>query len=139
MTPQKRGIETRRLYSFEANSKAISKYAQRNRSLRFLLSVADEVWAKHGRKGRGVPAVAFGEGTPHGASVASYCEGFRYIELVEGQRNVVVLVHELTHAMGYGNPHGNGFVRKYFDLLVEFGRCERGALVLEASTFGIRP
>lgn len=137
-SPQARGVETRRLYAFESSSKNYSSFANRQRSLPFLRTLAGAVWRKHGRTRQATPSIAFGEGTPHGNQKVSFCEGRNYIELAETQRDVKVLLHELTHALGYGNPHGKGFVRKYFDLLEEYGRCDRGALLLDAALFKLK-
>lgn len=137
-SPQARGVETRRLYAFESSSKNYSSFANKQRPLSFLCALAADVWQKHGRSRQRVPDVAFGEGTPHGSQKVSFCEGRNYIELAETQRDVKVLLHELTHALGYGNPHGKGFVRKYFDLLEEYGRCDRGALLLDAALFKLK-
>lgn len=132
-------VETRRLYMFENLTGAISEYANKERSLSFLQAIANVVWVRHGRKGCAPPVVRFGPGVAHGKVQASYTEGRGLIELIENQRNVGVLLHELTHCMGFGMPHGRAFVRKYLDLLVEYGRCERTPLVLDASMFGLKP
>ena len=136
MTPE--AIETHRLYKFEELTQAISPYANRRRTLPFLKSIAQDVWAKHGRARLDVPIIRIGKGTPCGGSTASYADGYGLIELTRPQATVGVLLHELTHSMGFGRPHGKGFVRKYFDLLVEYGRCEKGKLILDASLFKLK-
>ncbi len=136
-TSHRQGVETRRLYRFESLTIAYSKYANKPRSLPFLRHLAQLVWITHGRHGNRCPVIEFGEGTPFGADRASYCEGYRYINLCEGQRDVAVLLHELTHARGHGT-HGPGFVRRYFILLSEYGRCDYTLLMLDAARFGIR-
>lgn len=136
-TPHSRGVETRRLYRFENLSRAYSAYATKPRSLSFLRRLAAAVWLKHGRRGLPVPVIEFGDGTPHGGERVSYCAGYSYINLAQGQRDASVLLHELTHARGHGT-HGLGFARKYFDLLVEFGRCDRDALLLDAAMFKVK-
>lgn len=136
-TAHNRAVETRRLYKFENLSIAYSPYANKPRSLSFLRHLARAVWAQHGRRGLPCPAIEFGEGTPLGADRASYCEGYSYINLCEGQRDVAVLLHELAHAHGHGT-HGPGFVRRYFDLLVRYGRCDQTLLTLDAARFNIK-
>ena len=133
-----RGVETRRLYKFEhifATERL--KGACRRRSLRFLRALLLSVWGKHGRRGLRPPDLTFGPGTPHGKDLVSFANGYHHIELVEGQRSVLVLLHELTHTLGYGNPHGPGFVRKYLNLLVEYGGCDEGELSLAAGLFNL--
>jgi hypothetical protein len=137
-SPQVRGVETRRLYCFEGSTRALSDYANKQRRLAPLRRLAAAVWADHGRKGLPPPVIEFGTGTLFSGQSTSYCAGYSLICLVEGQRDIGTLLHELTHALGYGTPHGPGFVRKYFDLLVSYGRCERGALELDAALFKLK-
>lgn len=133
-----RAIETRRLYNFEYMSKAISPYSLRPRSLKFLKSLAARVWAAHGS--RRVPSITVVKGAPW-----SYCRGRSEIVLATGHNThgnfphntVEVLLHELVHALGHGT-HGAGFVRRYFNLLVEYGKCERGALTIDAALFKLK-
>ena len=47
--------------------------------------------------------------------------GYTEIVLARGQRTVLVLLHELTHALGPG-VHGPKFVRLYFYLLRKYAR-----------------
>jgi len=89
----RRMVEARRLYKFEELfSKELPKFALRDRSHGFLNGLLADVWAKHGRKNVSVPALAFGEGTPHGGTKVSFAEGYRKIELVKGQRTVQILL-----------------------------------------------
>lgn len=136
----RRAVETRRLYRFEEifAESSLGKVC-RERSLPFLRRLLREVWAKHGRARLSPPDLSFGPGTPHGKGFASFAEGYSYIELKEGHRNVLVLLHELTHTLGYGAPHGAGFVRKYIELLVEYGGCSEGELILGAGLFKLNP
>ena len=114
---------------------------RRRTSLRTLRALAQRVWDKYGRKGLSAPVIEFGDGIKHGDTMYSYAMGFKYIELSEKQRTPAVLLHELTHTLGYGafpNGHGIGFARKYQDLLVEFGGCDRDNLIIGMAMFGIR-
>ena len=138
MTPSEKMVSTRRLYKFEEIfSKELPAYVKRQRSLPFLKYMLKDVWLKHGRKGVKHPELAFGEGTPHEGERVSFCDGYSQIELVVGDRNVLILLHEITHALGFGNPHGKGFVRKYVELLVEYGRCDEGELNLAIGLFKV--
>ena len=132
-----KSVETRRLYRFENMSKAISPYSNRKRSIKFLRSLAAEIWAEHGRSNCRVPSVQIGEGLVDKHTHISFCDGYSRIELTEAQATACVLIHEITHALGYGNPHGKGFVKKYFQLLVQYGKCDEGELMLDAKLYGI--
>jgi len=140
MSRFKKMVDTRRLYCFE-NTYLTGAYLQKPRSLRFLKTLAEKVWAKHGRKHVRVPSIAIVEGAKW-----SSCTGYSEIALATAtstRRNVPhntvdVLIHELTHAMGFGNPHGPGFARKYVELLVEYGRCHEGELKLAMRLFNIK-
>lgn len=50
----------------------------------------------------------------------SYCQGRSKIVLAYHDCSVVTLLHELTHARGFGsirNPHSRGFVLAYIEML----------------------
>ncbi len=138
----RRAVETRRLYRFEAVflHPQFKPHINRPRSLQYLRRLARRVWDKHGRKGIGVPRIRVMDGLEW-----SYCVGYSDIVLATATRTrhhhphdtIEVLLHELTHAMGYGT-HGKGFVRKYVALLVEYGGCDEGELQLALASFGIK-
>ena len=127
----KRAVETRRLYRFENVERHYSAYSLRRYSLRFFRRLADRLCP-------GV-RVDFGPGTPHAGARVSFCDwdDDRRVELAPGQRTLVVFLHEITHALGFGT-HGRRFVRKYFELLVQYGKCKEGELKLAAGLFGIK-
>ena len=135
-----KAVETRHLYRFENISTAVSKYANATRSEKTLREIARNVWAKHGRKGRRCPEVVVVDGAKW-----STCSGHSLIELAtaaatkgnQPHNTIGVLLHEMTHAMGYGT-HGRGFVRKYFQLLVEYGKCDLPALILDAHLLKVK-
>lgn len=135
-------VETRRLYLFEQviDRLGFPAYLTRVRSEKYLRALAAKVWGKHGRSRVRVPSVDVIDGEP-----ISYCLGYTKIVLATKKNtrsnlphnNIEVLLHELTHAIGY-TPHAKGFVRKYIQLLVEYGRCEEGKLLLAMSMFKIK-
>ena len=136
-------VETRRLYRFEAAvflpGEELAKYASRPRSEKFLKNLATKVWKKHGRKNVGVPNIEITEGT------FSYCLGYSDIVLARAtntrfnlpHNTVDVLLHELTHAMGY-QTHGKSFVKKYVQLLVEYGKLSEDELLFHLAMFNIK-
>ena len=95
------------------------------------------VWNDYGNV-RPVPRLDFGPGTPAGNTVASFCDwgDNRRIELVEGERTLAVLIHEVVHALGYGT-HGKRFVNKYIEILSRYAKCDEGALRLGAKLFKV--
>ncbi len=133
----RRMAETRRLYFFEhIFSSELPVFALKDRSLAFLQAILNLVWAKHGRKNLAAPSLVFGTGTSHASERASFAQGYSLIELIEGQRTVMILLHEITHTLGYPT-HGKGFAEKYLELLVEYGKCDEGELRMAMSLFKI--
>lgn len=136
-------VETRRLYRFEQvfmRPDTAPAQTLRARSRGYLQALATRVWAKHGRKGVGVPSVTLRPDCDW-----SWCLGYTEIHLSTSGRarggwmhnNTEVLLHELVHAIGY-RSHGRGFVRKYVELLVEYGGYHEGELRLALTLFNIR-
>ena len=137
----KKAVETRQLYQFEHKFFADKSYLRKPRSVQFLRAITSKMWAKCGRKNTLPPSINIVDGAKF-----SYCFGRSKIVLATCRNTrdhfphntVDSLLHELTHALGYGNPHGKNFSRKYLELLVEFGRCDEGELRVAMSLFQIR-
>lgn len=127
----KQMIETRRLYAFEVMFDC-SRFANRERSERYLRALCAKVWAKHGRRNVRTPDVAIDHTID-----TSFNRGFREIKLAKHQSCVAVLLHEIVHALGY-RTHNRDFVRRYIQLLVEYGKCDECELVLAMSSLGIK-
>lgn len=137
----RRMVETRRVYKFEASyfREDVTPYASKPRSMLFLRKLAEKVWAKHGRERLSVPKIEVIDGAKW-----SECDGYTRITLATSKNTrgnlphntIDVLLHELTHAIGY-RTHGRGFIRKYTELLVEYGRCDPGELRMAMEMFGI--
>lgn len=136
----RRAVETRRLYRFEDLAQTFPRYALREYSLAFFRRLARKIWDAHGPWNKSLPQIDFGAGTPFGKQRVSYCDydDGRRIELAPGQRNLVVFIHEITHALGFGT-HGKGFVRRYFKLLAKYAKCDEDALLFEAAQFKLLP
>lgn len=124
-------VETRRLYKFESLFE-VSAFANRPRSIQYLRALCERVWAKHGRRRVRAPIIDLAPDAQY-----SFCRGYREIKLAPHHRTVDVLLHEITHALGYCT-HGRAFVRRYVKLLVEYGKCDEGKLVLGLGMFGIK-
>jgi hypothetical protein len=136
----RRAVETRRLYHFEVIAlPAISRSACANVPMPELRRFAERVWRAESK--RAMPRVVAGNGDrPNPDSVwYSYCTWPKrdLIVLARHQRNRSVVLHELVHALGFGT-HGRGFVRKYFDLLAKYARCNRAQLESHAKTLNVK-
>jgi len=82
------------------------------------------------------PYVEIGAGF-QGCSVTS---GLSHIAIRPDECNVITLLHELTHARGFGteaNPHTAGFTRMYINALSTFCRFKREDLEAQAMMRGL--
>jgi len=132
-TSHARGVDTRRLYKFEADyfwGTAASKVL----SMSTLRALASKIWKKYG-KGKPEPKIVAGKGTKHGGAWFSYSQG-DYIQLSRNQRNFLVLIHELIHSMGY-DEHDVKFVEIYLKLLIEYLKLDPKKLLTAAQEYRI--
>lgn len=126
-------VDTRRVYAFERITLPEMYPALfARRSLIWLQTVSDEVWLSDGRKNTYPPDVSVSS-----RSGFSYCIGYRTIVLTVGDKCLAILLHEITHAIGY-RTHDRAFVKKYVHLLTTYGGCDEGELVLGLSTYGVK-
>lgn len=124
-----RASDTRWLYRIEDHSFRFNKYANTERSIEYLRRFANRVWRSVGSS-RQVPTIrTIGGGV-------SWCQGYSEIRLCRGHRNILVLLHELTHALG-PCVHGPRFVKLYFRLLNEHAGYSRFFLQGVAAGRGI--
>lgn len=63
----------------------------------------------------------------YNGSLYSYYQRYDGIMLARNQRNIVVLIHELTHALGY-DDHDSAFVNQYCKLLRLFTNIDTESL-----------
>ena len=131
-TIARRRRETRWLYHAEAALLEANRYASDDRGMDYLRKLARRIWDKEAPKGRRFPSIVAGRGCPSHSTLTSYCMGFTEIVLARHHRNVLVMIHELTHALG---PciHGKNFVRLYFRLLHKYAGYNRWFLQLVAA------
>lgn len=141
---RRRAEETVRLYKFEDYTKSKKGFPYVlvcERTMPDLRDFAEKVWKKHGRTGWKLPEIKPWNGLcwhqKNRKFVGWSYSGTGVIKLAKRHRNKLVLLHELVHAMGYGT-HGRGFVRKYGELLVEYGGLDEGYLAMSMGIFGIR-
>jgi len=111
----KQMIDTRRVYALETKMYYDRKfdYITKQRSLNFLVKYAQRIWKGENRK-TPLPLIRFGKGLQG----FSWCDG-KILELCPYQQDVVTLVHELVHAMGY-DDHDKKFARKELMLLDKY-------------------
>lgn len=110
---------TRWLYRQERTSFKFNSYANSDRPMGFLKKLAERVWKKEAPQGRRMPEIRGLDGLRYGGRFTSYCMGFTDIVIARHHRNVLVLLHELTHALGPCH-HGEKFVKVYFRLLNKY-------------------
>ena len=117
----KQAMATRSLYQSEYLVLNIWQM-RRLRSLQFLQTVLDVLW-NHYSKVFGSrlkkPKLYFGKGIKYHGRYLSYTQSLDYgqeIVLASNERNLYVLVHELSHAIG-SIQHGIRFSQIYHDIL----------------------
>lgn len=115
----RRMLETRRLYKLEDDLYYDKRYRHitRKRSYNYLHNLAKTIWAGERIKTK-MPNIQFGTGAPHGGYLYSWCDG-ETIELAPEQRDIITLIHELVHGMGY-DYHDREFVRTEARLLKKY-------------------
>lgn len=110
MSPAHKARDTRRVYAWEMQT---FRGAPRV-SIHRLRQMARSVWRTY-RISHPLPKIVAGRGTPYHGRLYSYYDGERIV-LARNERQVFVLLHELTHAMGY-DDHDARFMRRYLSLL----------------------
>lgn len=115
MTPQQKARDTRRVYAWEMQA---FRGAPRT-SITMLRRLAQRVWREL-KVTRPLPEIVAGRGTPYHGRLYSYYDGTRIV-LARNERQVFVLLHELTHALGH-EDHDSRFRRQYQALLQRYVR-----------------
>lgn len=123
-------VATRRLYKLEDSlySRREFRKITQQRSLPALRKLAYYIWKKERMKGK-LPNIIFGKGVFHVKEYFSWCDGTT-IELAPKQRDIMTMIHELIHAMGY-DDHGEEFVNEYIDILVKYSPINE-QIIIEA-------
>lgn len=131
----KRAHETRWMYYQENHTLRVNSNAYRSLSMEELREFAMKVWEKEARPGRRFPTITATRGLPYLGKLCSYCQGYTIIKLARHHRNLLVLLHELTHALG-PSTHGEQFVKRYFPLLWKYAGYDQNFLIGLASEKG---
>jgi len=132
--PYKQMMFTRNLYRFETeyflqDGKAWT-HIVKQRSLRSLRQTLIRVWGDL-RPCTPMPILCFGKGV---GGLSWFQEG--RIVLAPGQRDLLTLLHEIVHALGYGH-HNVPFVKAYFKLLSKYGKVPLRVLRRGAADYNV--
>lgn len=121
-----RASETRWLYRLENTALKYNRSANADRSIFYLRRMAERVWRREAPANRRLPDIYATDGLwDKGIQrYTSFCLGYTHIELARHHRTVLVLLHELTHALGPCH-HNARFVKLYFDLLNKYAGFSR--------------
>ncbi len=113
-------VNTRKLYRLETTlyRRRAFRGITQQRNLPMLRRLAKFIWKKERRSLNTIPTIRFGKGTLHCGKRYSWCDG-KTIELAPGQRDILTLIHELVHAMGY-DFHDKYFVDRQRKLLIRY-------------------
>lgn len=111
----KQMIDTRRVYQLETDMYYDRRftYITKQRSLGYLVKYAKKIWKAEKIK-KQIPLIRFGKGLQK----YSWCDG-EILELAPTQRDILTLVHELVHAIGY-DDHDKKFAAKELVLLAKY-------------------
>ena len=117
-------VNTRRLYRLEEELYHDKRFTgiTKQKTILSLKRLAYKIWRTERIKSV-IPDIRFGRGTPHNGERYSWCDGMA-IELAPRQRDVLTLIHELVHAMGYPY-HDQEFVRVQKKLLRKYTRLDK--------------
>jgi len=120
-------INTRRLYKLEHKlcDDGTFRHLSKQRSLKFLRELTNIIW-KSERIKLDVPEIRFGPGVSHGTMMYSWCDGVT-VELVKSQQDVITLIHELVHALGY-DYHDRDFVEMELYMLMKYTPVNKNIL-----------
>jgi len=126
-------VNTRRLYKFEGEFFNWSPYRYMTTQLtkQTLVNIGKIIWNDEGN-GFLIPEIRFGKGLYHGTAKGlkyyySWCDR-ETIELAPTQRDIMTLIHEMVHAVGYSN-HDTKFVGKYIELLTKYAGVPKKELI----------
>jgi hypothetical protein len=119
----KRMVDTKRVYGLETDMYFDKRFEfiTRQRSLDYLKRYARRIW-KGEKYTKPLPLIRFGKGMQK----YSWCDG-EVLELAPTQRDILTLIHELVHAIGY-DDHDKNFAAKELVLLANYTPVNTGAL-----------
>lgn len=116
----RRRIETNRLYKFEANAEILKSY-RKSKPLKILQGYLIAIWETEDKRFNPPPILKFGKGLKQGNHYFSYYDPADgnisgLIVLSPTEHNLVTLIHEIVHALGF-DYHNNQFFQKEIFLI----------------------
>lgn len=129
-------INTRNLYKFEIEFFEHPKYRNiiKQLPMNIIQHIGQTVWdAESTYTRKSLPEIRFGPGVYHTQSRGknyyySWCDGAT-IELAPYQRDLLTLLHEMVHALGYAY-HDSAFVEKYIYILTKYAGINKKELII---------
>jgi hypothetical protein len=128
-------VNTRRLYKFEGEffKQLPYRYMHTQLNKGTLVTIGKVIWHAETGSLQGIPNIRFGKGLHHGTARGdkyyySWCDR-QTIELAPTQRDLMTLIHELVHALGY-DYHDAKFVGRYITMLIKYAGLPKKQLIL---------
>jgi hypothetical protein len=128
-------VNTRRLYKFEGDFFYLPAYRYLTIQINVttIRNIAKLIWYNESDGRYLIPEVRFGKGLYHNTTRGqkyyySWCDR-QTIELAPTQRDLMTLIHEMVHALGY-DYHDSRFVGKYIELLHKYGGVPKKPLIM---------
>lgn len=135
-------INTRRLYKFEGEFFVRPEYKllTKQKSINVLRGLGQLIWLHESNGKYIVPEIRFGKGIYHTQARGknfyySWCDG-QTIELAPTQRDILTLIHEMVHALGY-DYHDSRFVGKYIYLLQKYAGIKKKDIILGMKEYNV--
>jgi hypothetical protein len=123
-------IDTKRLYNLELLFPA--EYFLHIKELRKL---GETIWENESGNMRMFPEIVVATVSTSGQETFSICYrvGNKPAKIILAKNHLTnsVLIHEITHALGYWD-HSPKFIKRYFDLLVKYAEFDYNFLLLAA-------
>ena len=128
-------VNTRRLYKFEGEFFNLPpfRYMSVQLNLTTLRNIGKIIWNQENSTWFSIPEIRFGKGLYHGTARGvkyyySWCDR-QTIELAPTQRDILTLIHEMVHALGYGY-HDSRFVGQYIHMLTKYAGVPKKELIM---------
>jgi hypothetical protein len=135
-------INTRRLYKFEGEFFYQPQYKPFTKQLPIstLRTLGQTIWDNESNGKYLIPEIRFGKGIYHTQARGknfyySWCDR-QTIELAPTQRDMITLIHEMVHALGY-DYHDSRFVGKYIYLLKKYAGISKKELILGMKEYSV--
>lgn len=112
-------VETKRVYKLEETLYKNNQFKQitKQRPLNYLIKFAQNLWREE-QYNHQFPDIRFGKGIQQ----YSWTDGIT-IELSKSQRDILTLIHEIVHTLGF-DYHNDKFLNKELDLLERYTKIK---------------